>query len=218
MLRSKRIMEEIKIQAATWKIYLIAILVIIMVITGFYFLFTDTSLIDKLAGILTIILFGGFVGRAIYSTIVNGRGNIMITPSTLILNLPDCPTIPINWKDIDEFGIYETNGFKFTTIKLNNYNNLLNSLTPENAKIFLSKYRATNKIGKATVAFQLLNFEDVSDLINTLPASKDLKRLTSVLNFSRNKFNGEFLISWNLRDRGADEFAQYLEEKRKMYI
>jgi hypothetical protein len=206
-----------KIQAAKGKIYLMFLGVIAFVLIGFFMIVSDTSIFEKLIGILAIVFFGGFGGKALYSTLIKGSGHITLTSKTLNLSMPDCPEISINWNDIESFGVNEISGQKFTTIKLNNYNNLIRSVNPRDADKLLKKFKSIKAIGNVTAVVGLLNFEDTNELLGFLPKSSELKNLAAYLNYSRNKFDGEFLIGWNLRDRNASKFAEYLSETKIKY-
>ena len=206
-----------KIQAPKWKIYLAVLGLIAFVLIGIFMIVSDTSIFEKLAGILAIVFFGGFGGKALYSTLIKGSGHITLTSKTLNLSMPDCPEIPINWKDIESFGVYEISGQKFTTIKLNNYNNLIRSINPRDADKLLKKFKSVKAIGNVTAVVGLLNLEDINEWLDVLPKSSELKNLAAYLNYSRNKFDGEFLIGWNFRDRKASKFAEYLSETKRKY-
>ena len=210
-------MEEIKIQAPKWKLYLAVFGIIVFVIIGIFMLFGDTSLFEKLAGILAIVFFGGFGGMAMYSTLVRGTGNILISPVCLKLSFPGCPTIPINWSDIEDFGTYQISGQRFTTIKLNHYGNLMNSIHPDDAAQFVKKFRSMRIMGYATAVVGVLHLENIKELLAVMPKSSELKDFAAFLNYSRNRFGGEFLIGWNMRDRNAVRFAEFLRDKKINY-
>ena len=154
-------MDGTKIQAARWKIYLTLIGVIIFVAMGFMTIFGDTSIIEKSIGVLAIIFFGGFVGKALYSTITKGGGNIIISSKGLDITYPGCPIILIEWKDIEGFGVYKVSGQKFTTIKLYNYNNLIKSIESTTADEYLKTMKSIKWIGNATAVVGILNLENV---------------------------------------------------------
>jgi hypothetical protein len=39
--------------------------------------------------------------------------------------------------------------------------------------------------------------------------------LAGVLAYNREKYGGEFLLGWTMRDRGARQFAEFLEQCRR---
>lgn len=42
-----------------------------------------------------------------------------------------------------------------------------------------------------------------------------MRSLAGVLAFNREKYGGEFLLGWTMRDRGARQFAEFLEQCRR---
>lgn len=211
-------METLKIQAPKWKIFLAVLAMLIFVLLGAWMLVGDTSLFHKIVGLIAIVFFGGFGSVAMYSTLVKGKGYTVITPTALELSFPDCPIIPIKWNTIEGFGVHEISGQGFTTVKLKDYEDLAQSFTPEEIQKILNKFKALKIIGQATTAVGALGAVPTSEISGVLPTSKDLQRFTAYLAYSRRKFGGEFQIAWNMRDRKAIAFAEFLEEKRLAFV
>ncbi|NRB53381.1 MAG: hypothetical protein HRU41_37345 [Saprospiraceae bacterium] len=210
-------METLKIQAPKWKIYLTVLALVVFVVLGIWMLIGDTSWFHKIVGLISIVFFGGFGSVAMYSTLVKGKGYVVITPEALELSFPDCPIIPIKWEWIKGFGIYEISGQSFTTVKLQDYQDFMQEFTPSEIQKILNRFKALKVIGHATAAIKTLGPVPAGEIAAILPTSEDLKKFSSFLTYSRNKFGGEFQIAWNMRDRKAVEFAEFLEEKRQAY-
>lgn len=210
-------METLKIQAPKWKIFLTVLAILVFVLLGIWMLLGDTSLFHKIVGLIAIVFFGGFGSVAMYSTLVKGKGYVVITPAALELSFPDCPIIPIKWSSIEGFGTYEISGQGFTTVKLKDYQDLAQSFTPQEINKILNKFKALKIIGHATTAVGALGAVSTHGISGVLPTSEDLQRFTAYLAYSRRKFGGEFQIAWNMRDRKAIEFAEFLEEKRRAF-
>ena len=211
-------METLKIQAPKWKIYLTVLAILVFVLLGTWMLLGDTSWFHKIVGLIAIVFFGGFGSVAMYSTLVKGKGYVVITPVALELSFPDCPTIPIKWNTIEGFGTYEISGQGFTTVKLKDYEELAQSFTPQEVNKILNKFKALKIMGHATAAIGGTGPLSTNDISGVLPRSADLRKFSSFLAYSRRKFGGEFQIAWNMRDRKAIEFAEFLEEKRLVFI
>jgi hypothetical protein len=45
--------------------------------------------------------------------------------------------------------------------------------------------------------------------------SAEVRSSAGVLACNREKYGGEFLLGWTMRDRGARQFAEYLERCRR---
>lgn len=210
-------MQTQKIQAPKWKILLAVLGMVMFVVLGIWMIIGDTSWFHKIVGVIAVIFFGGFGSVAMYSTLVKGKGYIVISPNALELSFPDCPTIPIKWEMIEGFGIYEISGQRFTTVKLRDYQDFVQTFTPDEIKKILAKFKALKVMGHATAAIGGAGPLSTNDISGVLPKSADLKKFSSFLAYSRRKFGGEFQIAWNMRDRKAIEFAEFLEEKRRTY-
>ena len=118
---------------------------------------------------------------------------------------------------IEGFGIYEISGQRFTTVKLQDYDGFMQEFTPSEIKKILTKFKVLKIIGHASSAIGTMGAMPSGEISGILPKSEDLKKFSSFLAYSRNKFGGEFQIAWNMRDRKAVEFADFLEEKRRTY-
>ncbi|MBX2872980.1 MAG: hypothetical protein KTR30_12790 [Saprospiraceae bacterium] len=210
-------METLKIQAPKWKILLAILAMVVFVLLGVWMIIGDTSWFHKIVGLIAIVFFGGFGSVAMYSTLVKGKGHIVISPEVLELSFPDCPTIPIKWGAIEGFGVYEISGQRFTTVKLKDYQDFVQTFTPGEVKKILTKFKALKIMGHATAAIGAVGSMPAKDISGILPKSVDLQKYSSFLAYSRRKFGGEFQIAWNMRDRKALAFAEFLEEKRKAF-
>lgn len=210
-------MKELKIQAPKWKMLLAVLALLVFVTLGVLMLIGDTSIFYKLVGVLAIVFFGGFGSVAMYSSLFKGKSNIILTPESVELNYPDCPSIPIKWDTIEAFGIHDISGQKFTTIKLKDYEDLIQSIPPSDVQKILRKFKYLKAVGHTTAVVGALNLKQTKDLSGVLPKSAELQNFAAYLAYSRRKFGGEFQIAWNMRDRKAVEFAAFLEEQRKAF-
>jgi hypothetical protein len=45
--------------------------------------------------------------------------------------------------------------------------------------------------------------------------SAEVRSLAGILAHNRERYGGEFLLGWTMRDRGARQFAEFLEQCRR---
>ncbi len=48
-----------------------------------------------------------------------------------------------------------------------------------------------------------------------LEETEEVRSLIDILAYNRIQFGAEFQLGWNMRDRGAQEFADFLEQCRQ---
>ncbi|MEM7574829.1 MAG: STM3941 family protein [Bacteroidota bacterium] len=207
-------MKAQKIQAALWKVVLALLCALAFVAIGGIMLLGDTSLFEKIIGVLAVVFFGGFCLPAIWSSLVRRSGQLVIDQAGLQLHYPNSPVIPLTWQDIESFGTYTISGQHFTTIRLRSYDQLLRTLNPKDAQNILQKFKKMNLIGKATVVVGGLQTHYLASL---LPKSSELQDFASFLRHSRDRYGGEFQIGWNMRDRKAAIFADFLQAQKEIY-
>lgn len=122
-------------RAPKWKAYPLFLIALVATVGGtFMLLDADTSIFQKLIGALGVLFFGGLGGKIIYSTLVKDTAYVEITPKALILRFLGQPVYSIPWADIEGFGRYKIKNQEFTTVRLNKYDNILQNISPEDAK------------------------------------------------------------------------------------
>lgn len=207
-------MKAQKIQAARWKVALAFVGVLIFTAIGGLMLFGDTSIFEKLVGILSLIFFGGFGLPLIFSALVRGDSYLLLNQAGIQLHYPNSPSIFLAWQDIENFGTYEIGGQKLTTIRLNNYDQLLQTLRPAEVQKIIRHFKRMKLLGQATIAIGGPGAIAISKL---LPSATELRNLTALLQASRDRYGGEFQIGWNMRDRKASEFVNFLYTQKSAY-
>lgn len=70
-------------------------------------------------------------------------------------------------------------------------------------------------LGGAAAAVGFWEIKGTVELIRILPKSSEVQNFAAHLKHSRDKFGGEFLLAWNMHDRKAYDFAEYLREKKE---
>jgi hypothetical protein len=149
-------MERVEIRVAPWKMALVIVGIIGFVAAGIWMTATG-DLVEKAAGLLGVVFFGGFCG---YALLKGARGR---------------PSLALRF------------------------------------------FKSLRGLSYATVAVAVASADDASDLTPFLTGSGDVQSVATMLAHFRRTFGSEFLLGWNLRDRGAQEFAEYLEGLRRTH-
>jgi hypothetical protein len=205
-------MDRHEIRPAGWRFGLLVLGLVAFVALGVWLL-TSGGLFTIPIGVLTIVFFGGFGGYALYRMSL-GQGRIAIVPAGVEIALYGPSPRVIPWSDIDAIGVLKLGDQEYTTIRLNRYASLVDGLTDDEARAILRRFQALNLMGYATVAVGAMHFADVSDLTHLLSGSRQVKSVVEVFRHARNTCGAELLLPWNMRDRGAQAFAEYLETMR----
>jgi hypothetical protein len=208
-------MERIEIRPPTWKLALAVMGMIAFTIGGILILIYGDGVFEIAVGLLAVVFFGGFGGYALYR---RGRGQrkLAILPTGLEFGIPGMIPRVVRWEDIEAVGVTTISKQKFTTVRIkpDRYQAFLKDVSPTEAKSAIRFFSSLRLVGYATVAVGIANLEDTSELTETLGGSGEVKTLSSMLMFNRVKFGAEFLLGWNMRDRSAEAFAEYLEQLR----
>ncbi|MBA3534980.1 MAG: hypothetical protein H0T73_23970 [Ardenticatenales bacterium] len=141
-----------------------------------------------------------------------------ILPSGVEVGLPGVTPRVLPWRAIEAFGVTTIGNQEFTTIQLKDAQGWLSGISPEEAAAAVSFFRKMSLMGKATVEVAFANDEeeeDMAELQQMLVGSKEVKSLLDILAYNQEKFGAEFLLGWTMRDRGAKEFADFLEQHRQ---
>jgi hypothetical protein len=208
--------ERIEIRPASWKMVLAVIGIVGFVIVGIAVLVRCDSILERAVGVLVIVFFGGFGGYSMYLR-SKGQGKIAILPAGLEVGIPGIRSRIVPWADIEDIGTTRIAAEEFTTVRLRSYQAFLSGIAPEEARSAIRFFRGLRLVGCAVTAVGIARQDDVGDLAGVLKGSEEVRSLASMLVYCRRKFGAEFLLGWNMRDRGAQAFAEYLEDLRRKY-
>ena len=206
-------MERHEIRPGAWRFVLLVLGLIAFVALGVWLVMSG-GILATAVGILALVFFGGFGGYALYR-MSKGQGRIAILPSGVEITMfgPEPRVIP--WNDIEDIGVLKSRDLEWTTIRLSSYRSVLDGLTDEEARTAVRYFQSLKLMSYATMAVGVVHFADVSDLAYAVSGSKHVRSVAALLRHSREKYGAEFLLPWNMRDRSAQEFADYLERRRR---
>ncbi|CAN5587448.1 hypothetical protein BH20ACI4_BH20ACI4_18060 [soil metagenome] len=207
-------MERIEIHPATWKIVLMIAGMIAFIIGGIFMIIYGDSVYEKAIGVIGIVFFGGFGGYALYSR-SRGQGKLAILPTGIEIGIPGVNPRVLPWSDIEAFGINKIANQEFTTIKLKSYQAWLSGISQEEATAAVRFFRSLEMLGQTTAKIAVANDEHPGAIRQMLDGSEEVKSLIDILAHNRAKFGAEFQLGWNMRDRSAKEFAEFLEQCRR---
>jgi hypothetical protein len=209
-------MDRHEIRPAAWKMALAVVGMLASVPLGTAMVMSSSSVVEKAAGVLAVVFFGGFGGYALYMR-SKGQGRLAILPTGLEISMFGPVPRVIPWTDIDAIGVLQIAKQEFTTIRLRSYRALVDALTDEEARRAVKLFGRLQMLSYATIAVGAANLEDVSDLAHFASGSAKVKSVIAILQQARSKYGAELLLGWNMRDRSAGEFAEYLEEHRRKH-
>ncbi len=207
-------MERIEIHPATWKIVLMVAGMIAFIIGGIFLIIYGDSVVEKAFGVIGIVFFGGFGGYALYSR-SRGQGKLAILPTGVEIGIPGVNPRVLPWNDIEAFGVNKIANQEFTTIKLKSYQAWLSGISQEEAAAAVRFFRSMDLLGQTTTEIAAANDDDPRVMRQMLEGSEEVKSLIDILAYNRTKFGAEFQLGWNMRDRSAQKFAEFLEQCRR---
>ena len=206
------VMERHEIRPAAWRFVLFVLGLMAFVALGVW-LVTSGGIVAAAIGVLTLVFFGGFGTYALYR-MSQGRGRIAILPSGVETTMFGRTPRVIPWSDIEAIGVLKLRDQEFTTIRLNRYRSLIDTLTDDEARLALREFQAMRLMSYATIAAGVAHAADVSDLATFVSGSEHVKSVVAMLRHARDTYGAEVLLPWNQRDRSARAFAEYLEQCR----
>jgi hypothetical protein len=205
-------MERIEIKPPAWKIALAILGILAFVLIGLLMvLFGD--LFAKGLGLVSILFFGG-VG--LYWLYARGRsyGRVALLPAGVEIGLPGMNPRVLPWGDIEGFGVSKIVNQEFTTIRVRSYRAWLSGVSAREAAEVVRFHRQVGGMAQATA--KVVEFGDArGELRRMAEGSTEVASLAGILAYNRERFGGEFLLGWSMRDRGARQFAEYLEQWRR---
>jgi hypothetical protein len=205
-------MERIEINPPAWKIALAILGIAAFVLVGLLMVvFGD--LFAKGLGLISILFFGGLGGYWLYT---RGRkqGKVAILPGGVEIGLPGMNPRVLPWGDVEAFGVSKIGNNEFTTIRLRSYRAWLSGVSPQEAAEVVRFHRRVG--GVAQAAARVVEFGDPAGEARRLTeGSAEVRSLAGILAHNRERYGGEFLLGWTMRDRGARQFAEFLEQCRR---
>ena len=137
-----------------------------------------------------------------------------ILPAGVEVGLPGMNPRVLPWGDIEAFGVNRIGDNEFTTIRVRSYRSWLSGVSPEEAAAALRFFRGLGLAAHASAS--AVEYGDpAGDMRRLTGGSGEVRSLAGVLSFNREKYGGEFLLGWTMRDRGARQFAEFLEQCRR---
>ncbi|HEX8353271.1 MAG TPA: STM3941 family protein [Pyrinomonadaceae bacterium] len=205
-------MERIEINPPAWKMALLILGMAAFVFVGLLMVvFGD--LFAKALGAISIIFFGGVCGYGLYAR-SRGQGKVAILPAGVEVGLPGMNPRVLPWGDIEAFGVNRIGNQEFTTVRVRSYRAWLSGISPEEAAAALRFFRGLGQVAHATAS--MVEYGDpAGDMRRLTEGSAEVRSLAGVLAYNREKYGGEFLLGWTMRDRGARQFAEFLEQCRR---
>jgi hypothetical protein len=205
-------MERIEIHPPAWKIALAILGMLAFVLIGLLMVvFGD--LFAKGLGLISILFFGG---AGVYWLYARNRnyGKVAILPAGVEIGLPGMNPRVLPWGDIEAFGVSKIANQEFTTIRVRSYRAWLSGVSVQEAAEVVRFHRKVGGIAQTTA--KVVEFGDSQgELRRVSEGSTEVVSLAGILAFNRERFGGEFLLGWSMRDRGARQFAEFLEQWRR---
>lgn len=205
-------MERIEINPPAWKMGLAILGVAAFVVVGAY-MAVYGDLVEKAIGIISIVFFGGLCGYALYAR-SRGQGKIALLPAGIEVGLPGMSPRVLPWGDIEAFGVNKIGNQEFTAIRVKSYRAWLSGISREEAAAAVGFFRRVGKVAHATASVVEYG-DDAGELRRLTEGSEEVRSLAGMLANNREKYGGEFLLGWTMRDSGARQFAEYLEQCRR---
>lgn len=206
-------MERIEISPPAWKTALMVLGVAAFVLVGLLMVVFGGDLYVKGLGLISVIFFGGVGAYALYARI-RGQGRVAILPAGVEIGLPGMSPRLLPWGDIEAFGVSKIGNNEFTTIRVRSYRAWLSGVSTEEAIAVVRFHRRVGGVAHATAS--VVEFGDTAgEMRRLMEGAAEVNSLAGILAFNREKYGGEFLLGWSMRDRGARQFAAFLEHCRR---
>ncbi len=205
--------QRVDIRPAPWRMVLLVLGIAVFTIVGFFMMTASDDIVERAAGLLAIIFFGGIGSYALYR-MWRGQGKLVLSPAGLEITMFSERPVVVPWGDIETIGVLKLANQELTTIRLKSYRALLAGLTAAEEQAFLRGFAALRYIGHATAAVAVANEDEPDDIMEALAGTEKAEGLAGHLALARAKYGAEILLPWNMRDRGAQAFADYLEQWR----
>jgi hypothetical protein len=209
-------MERIEIRPPRWKTVLGIMGLIGFVVAGAWMLIDGNGWIERAVGAFSVAFFGGMGVYALGLRIRGRFSSLAITPAGLEVGLPGIAARLLPWDDVEEIGTTRFFGSEFTTIRLRSYQSFLRGITPGEARAALQFFGALRSLGYASIPVVATQARHVATQVaGFMKGSGEVRSLAQLLAYQRERFGAEILLGWNLRDRPAAAFAEFLEARRR---
>ena len=206
-------MERIEINPPAWKIALAILGILAFVLIGLLMVVFGGDLFVKGLGLISILFFGG---AGVYWLYARGRsyGKVALLPAGVEIGLPGMNPRLLPWGDIEGFGVSKIGNNEFTTIRVRSYRAWLSGVSVQEAAEVVRFHRRVGVVAQA--ATRVVEVGDPAGEGRRLTeGSAEVSSLAGILAFNRERYGGEFLLGWTMRDRGARQFAEFLEQCRR---
>lgn len=198
-------MTELKaVGASTWRLALAGLGALAFIATGILMMTeADASSFQRLMGGLCALFFGFCFVGLIHTQLT--RQALHIGATGFAIGKPDNLKI-VRWTDVEEISLYKISGQTYVVIALTNYEAYLARFSEDEAKHRAQIGSIINSLDNAIVSGG--NISNAPPIPENLSAGH--QALAKRLIYTRQKYGGEFLLTWAQRDRPAEAFAAYL--------
>ena len=91
----------------------------------------------------------------------------------------------------------------------------MSGISQEETAAAVRFFRSMDLLGQTTAKVAAANDNDPRAIMLMLEETEEVRSLIDILAYNRIQFGAEFQLGWNMRDRGAQEFAEFLEQCRR---
>ncbi|MFT3997598.1 MAG: STM3941 family protein [Asticcacaulis sp.] len=198
-------MTELKaVGASKWRLALAGLGALAFTAAGILMMTeADASSFQRLMGAVCALFFGFCFVALIYTQLT--RQALHVGATGFAIGKPDNLKI-VSWTDVEDISLYKISRQTFVVIALNNYEAYLARFSEDEAQHRAQIGSIINSLDNAIVS---------GDRISNAPPLPDNlssghRALAKRLIYTRQKYGGEFLLTWAQRDRPAEAFAAYL--------
>lgn len=206
-------MKRIEVKPPAWKMVLAMLGAGAFVLIGLLMVVFGGDLYVKGLGLISVLFFGSVCGFVLYARI-RGQGKVALLPAGVEIGLPGMNPQLLPWGDIEAFGVSKIGNQEFTTIRVRSYRAWLSGVSSQEAAATVRFHRRVGGVAQTTAS--VVEFGNPAGEVRRLTeGAAEVSSLAGILAFNRERYGGEFLLGWTMRDRGARQFADFLEQCRR---
>jgi hypothetical protein len=184
-------------------------------LAGVFIIAVGSSTMDFLAGILSIVFFGG-AGLLTIPKLLRREVSMVLTHQG-IEQITLYGTATIQWKDVEKIGGYDQGGSKLVGIRFKTYDGYLAGMSPELAGTLQKSLPYLKVLTGAALLAEITSGQLWSSLddVKTGLQLEDFGQVGSLaqaMYWSRKVSGYDITFSWADLDRPADQFVKLLEQ------
>ncbi|MBD1838965.1 DUF2982 domain-containing protein [Coleofasciculus sp. FACHB-64] len=179
-----------------------------------------------LGGVLGVVFFGGG-GIVTVPKLLKRPVSIVLTREGLQQITLYGKSI-LYWRDIESVGIARLEGTKLVGLRLKNYDNYINNMSPELVNYWMNSLPYLKLLSFGTLVLEVPldvpSFVKIWSVlkghpnpVNALKSFGKVGNLVEAMLWSRQTYGYDILLSWADLDRSASEFIELLEQYRKAF-